>query len=490
MRRESNVKHRSHARAWHLDADFPAGTVNVSMIMLLTDGSVLCQASELNEWWRLFPDPTGRYATGQWQQCSNSKNAPTYYASATLADGRVIVAGGEYSSTNQNPVDLCTAEIFDPSPSLAGTWSDMATPPGWTKIGDAPCCLLPDGAFLLGSIDGNPCAVYDAGRAVWTAVGAMVNGTCDEETWTLLPDGSVLTADCFAPPKTERYINGAWRNERDTPVALVEVASSEVGPAVLLPNGQVWAIGATGNTAFFTADPDQTKRGTWRAGPAFPKDGNGLQLGAKDAPACLLPSGRVLCAVGPVDGVAGDYLKPTTFFEFDPTKPDATALTKLAPPGNNGDAPYAGRLLLLPSSEVMFVNGTTDVWFYNPEGASNPSWAPTITNVPTALAQGGRYQITGTQFNGLSEACAYGDDAAMATNFPLVYLRLPSAGALTYCRTSGHSTMGVATGAKPVSTSFSVPSGIAPGSYRLAVVANAIASAEVSVTVAAAAAGV
>jgi hypothetical protein len=460
---------------------------NVSMMLLLADGSVLCQAKQLNEWWRLYPDIGGRYANGQWRQCGNSKNAPTYYASATLADGRAIYAGGEYDSTNTTAVDLCAAEMFDPMGGTNGTWSTISTPAGWTKIGDAPCCVLPDGTFLLGSIEGNPCAVYDAARSSWTPVGSMQNGTCDEETWTLLPDGSVITVDCFDPPKSERYIKGSWRNEGNTPVDLVENASNEIGPAVLLPNGQVWAVGATGNTALFIPNPEQAKVGTWRTGPTFPKDVNGNQLGAKDAPACLLPNGSVLCAVGPVNGTEADYLAPTTFFAFDPTKPNSSALTKLAmQPGNNDDAPYVGRLLLLPSAEVMFVNGTTDVWFYNSEGAPNPNWAPTIADVPNALAQGGSYTLKGTQLNGMSQACAYGDDAALATNFPLVYLRSATTGQVTYCPTSNHSTMAVATGKQPVTTHFTVPESIVPGTYRLVVVANGIASKEVSVTVAAA----
>jgi hypothetical protein len=459
----------------------------VSMTLLLTDGTVLCQASQSKEWWRLSPDGAGRYSNGQWQQCANSNNAPTDYASATLADGRVIIAGGEYNSTNSKPVDLCAAEIFDLTAGSAGKWSVLSTPPGWTQIGDAPCCVLPDGTFLLGSIEGNPCAVYDPIRASWNGVGAKLNGTCDEETWTLLPDGSVITADCFQPPATERYINGVWRNEGDTPVSLVEDASNEIGPAVLLPSGEVWAVGATGNSAFFTANPDQTKLGKWRAGPVFPKDTNGHQLGAKDAPACLLPSGRVLCAVGPVDGLKNSYSAPTTFFEFDPSLPSSAALIKLSvQPGNNDGPPYVGRLLLLPSSEVMFVNGTTDVWFYQPAGAPNPNWAPSISQVPNALTQGGSYALKGTQLNGLSQACAYGDDAALATNFPMVYLRSPSSGQLTYCRTWGHSTMAVATGTRPVSTHFTVPENVTPGNYRLAVVANGIASKETSVSVAAA----
>jgi hypothetical protein len=122
----------------------------------------------------------------------------------------------------------------------------------------------------------------------------------------------------------------------------------------------------------------------------------------------------------------------------------------------------------------MFVNCTKDIWFYQPDGAPNLNWAPTITHVPIALAQGGRYKLEGTQLNGLSQACSYGDDVSLGTNYPLVRLSSPAKKEITFCRTFGHSTMAVATGSKPVSTNFEVPPKLAPGSYRLAVVANGI----------------
>jgi hypothetical protein len=91
--------------------------------------------------------------------------------------------------------------------------------------------------------------------------------------------------------------------------------------------------------------------------------------------------------------------------------------------------------------------------------------------------------VFGSQLNGLSQACGYGDDTGCATNYPLVRLSNPRNGNVYYCRTFDHSTMAIATGASVQSTSFAVPPTIAPGIYKLAVVANGIASTEVSVFV-------
>jgi hypothetical protein len=445
---------------------------NVGTMLLLTDGCVLAQDSGTRHWWKLTPNAAGRYSGGTWSRVRSSRNAPLYFASAVLRDGRVFVAGGE--DNNGQPADLRAAELYDP---VSDQWRDLPTPAGWAAIGDAPCCVLPNGTVLLGSITDNRCALFDPDTLTWTATGNKLNGSSNEETWTLLPDGSVLTAECFGHPASQRYVDGAWILNGATQPDLVEAASNEIGPAILLPNGLVFAIGATGGTSLFTANAVRTQPGTWAAGPNFPAG-----YGAKDAPACLLPNGRVLCAAGPVDGVAGNYAGPTQFYEYDPA---ANTLTLLpAQPAGAVAAPYTGRMLLLPDGSVLFSNGTSTIWFYEPNGAPDPTWLPFVSEWPTDIAAGATGRLYGTQFNGLSQACAYGDDASMATNYPIVRLRSTEQnGPVIYCRSFDHSTMAVASGAAVVSTSFAVPDRTPIGFYQLAVIANGIASAEHAISV-------
>ena len=92
-------------------------------------------------------------------------------------------------------------------------------------------------------------------------------------------------------------------------------------------------------------------------------------------------------------------------------------------------------------------------------------------------------QTHGTQLNGLSQSAMYGDDAQMATNYPLIRITNTQTGHVFYCKTRNFSTMGVATGASPVSTYFEVPATIETGASELAVVANGIPSSPVNVTV-------
>jgi hypothetical protein len=464
-------------------------TFNASTMLLLTDGTVMCsdEGSSLvgtAHWWKLTPDVFGSYIDGTWSQLADGPNAPLFFASAVLKDGRVFVAGGEYNGSRVG-VDLLAAEIYDP---VANTWTSITTPTNWNNIGDASCCVLPDGRILLGSINDNQNAIYDPVANTWTAAARKHNSTSNEEAWTLLPDQTILTVDCFGHPQTEKYViaSDTWLILASTPTDLVEDASKEVGPAILLPDGRVFAIGATSHTALYTMPPIASEQGSWANGPTFQPQVPGQVLGAKDAPACLLPNGRVLCAVGPVDGILNpdgstNYLAPTYFFEFDPVSASLTAITN---PSNSSQAPFNGRMLLLPTGQVLFANGSTTISAYTPDGTPDPAWKPSIISYSASLLWNNVYTITGRQLNGLSQAVSYGDDATMATNYPLVRLSNTITGAITYCRTFNHSSMGVATGSITQSTQFRVPAGLEYGvAYQLSVVANGIASDPVNVRV-------
>jgi hypothetical protein len=392
-------------------------------------------------------------------------HARLYYASAVLGDGRVFAAGGEYSDAGS---DLNAAEIYDP---IWDTWTNLPVPLGWTAIGDAPCCVLPDGRLLLGSIFTNATAIYDPKTNTWTPA-ANKDDSSSEETWTLLPDETVLSAECSNHPKTEKYVAAAdtWVSAGSTPVDLVQASSIEIGPAVLLPDGRVFAIGASGHTALYTPPPLANQLGSWASGPDFPQDKSGNLMEAKDAPACLLPNGKVLCVAGP-PGEGGNFPGPTQFFEFD-----GNSLNAIANPPNNSGPPYVGRMLLLPSGQVLFAGGSAHIEVYTPGGLPDPFWQPQITTFPDFIQKGHSYTLHGRQLNGLSQAVSYGDDATMATNYPLVRIRNLTSGKAWYCRTFDHSTMGVATGATLQFTNFKVPCSVENGASELCVVANGIAS--------------
>ena len=132
----------------------------------------------------------------------------------------------------------------------------------------------------------------------------------------------------------------------------------------------------------------------------------------------------------------------------------------------------------------MYTDYSKDVEFLTSAGTFNAAWRPTIASVAATLTHGSKNNaISGTQFNGLSQANAYGDDVQDATNYPLVRISNNATGHVFYCKTHNHSTMAVATGATSVSTQFDVPSTIETGASTLVVVANGIPSASVAVTI-------
>ncbi len=440
-------------------------TFNASTMLLLTDGTIMCQDSGGVNWYRLTPDSNGDYINGTWSALAPMINSRLYFASAVLRDGRVIVCGGEYSNAGG---DTNQCEMYNP---LTDTWTAVAAPAGWTNVGDAACCVLPDGRFLMGYFNGTKTAIFDPTTDTWSA-GPNKGDSASEETWTLLPDETVLTAQCVNHPNAEKYVIAAnnWVTAGTIPVDLVEASSIEIGPACLLPDGRVFCVGATGKTAIYTPPPVANAAGSWAVGPDIPKVA-GQTIGAKDAPGCLLPNGRVLFAGGPVDGVSGNYLSPTYFYEFD-----GSSNYRVPDPVNAATVPYAGRMMLTPSGQVLFASGSHAIYCYTPDGYPDDSWRPAITNIPNFVRHGHSYTLQGSQINGLSQAVSYGDDVSSATNYPIVRLRNTYTGHVYFCRTFDHSTMGVNTGTTIQSTNFYIPFAVPLGSYEITVIANGISS--------------
>jgi len=463
-------------------------------MFLLTDGGVLMNECAngygTHRWWKLTPDATGSYVNGQWTRMADSNNGRKYFASCVLADGRLIVCGGEYSDTSGSNAndDTSASEIYDP---VANTWTVISPPPGVTQIGDSPCCMLADGRFLLGSFNSTASFLRDPATGNWTVAGA--NGTKidsgSEETWALMPNGTVVVPQCANHPNAEMYIvgNDQWIADGTLQADIVEASSIETGPGLLMPDGRAFFVGATGNTALYQSGATNTAVGNWTAGPPIPQSGNKPQ-GAKDGPGALLPSGTVLFAIAPVDGISANYLSPSTFFEFDGSNINSTN-----DPSNANCPTYVGRMLLVPTGQALWVReDNSNFYAYTETGQPQNSFRPVITSSPNSVVRGATVAISGTQFNGLSQAVSYGDDYAAATNYPIARITNLRSGTISYCRTANHTTvsgsatvpsMGVATGAAVVTTQVAIPGNVEIGEYTLVVVANGIASQSVSVRV-------
>jgi len=441
----------------------------------MTDGTVLAQGNSENDWWKLTPDNKGSYLNGTWTKMADlpSGYQPLYFSEAVLADGRLVIIGGEYNHNSFSFTNL--GAVYDPT---ANTWTALGHPKGFDYIGDSPGVVLPDGRFVLGAKFKKLMAALDPATLTWTALpNTGKNDFNAEEGWTLLPDGTFLTFDVKNHPKSERYIpeKGKWVDAGDLPADLWEPQNccgcipydpnkpcyqppGEVGPAILRPDGTVFATGgqkdgsSKSHTDIWTQPSRGDRKGHWTAGPDFPANED-----SGDSYASLLTNGNVL-----VQTLSG------SLYEFD-----GTHLTH--EPFNGA----GGALMVLPSGETL-VGGFA---VYQSTGTYNPSWAPTISSSPSSVTRGSSYQIAGTQFNGLSRANSFGDEDDTATNYPLVRITNTATGHVFYERTHDHSTMGVATGSATVSTHFDVSSATETGAGTLVVVANGIPSAPVAVTV-------
>lgn len=446
----------------------------VGHAMLLTDGSVLVNSyffsKHADPWYRLIPDNTGSYVNGTWVNAGTLPAGynPVYFASQVLPNAQVAIFGGEY---NNSTAALTTrGALYEPGQNK---WISLSAPAAWTTVGDASSILLPNGKMMLA----NCCSVDEAimtltnGVATWTATGKGKADINDEEGWTMLPGGKILTVNAYVNggccAKGFQIYNpatGAWTTPAgNTVVNLVDSSSSELGPISLLPNGTLFAAGATTNNAIYTIST-----GKWAKAPGF---GSGLDIA--DGPTAVLPNGNLLLDTSP-----GIYNNGSVFFEWD-----GAALHRTTNPQNAAmDSSFAGNMVVLPTGQILFTDFSKLVQLYTPTGSPCSGCEPTVTSVASTLTHGTiNNTIKGMQFTGVTQGSYYGDDNQTYTNFPLVRIT-DAAGHVVYCRTHNW-TPGVATGKAIVSAQFDVPSTIALGPADLEVVVNGIVSIPVAVTI-------
>jgi hypothetical protein len=515
--------------------------------LLLTDGSVIMHDICTPSWFRLLPANSGSfgnsYINGQWSATAINDNAavaamigsgaapdnygPLFYASSVLPDGRVILNGGEAENStapnrcSTNPAaDSTKGSLFDPQ---TNTWTSVPPPPGWTTIGDSGSILL--GAnnvtginssanyMLQNCCDPAPVGFQAAVAAIlprpgttvtWTTTSAGKADANNEEGWIRLPNGQVLTVDTHpcnnpgtcTPTAAERFdpSQNLWVSAGNTPTSLVsQNPQGETGPAVSIGYNMAVAFGAVNAIALYQFP------NTWKAQTAF----SVANQAVPDGPASLLPSGNILVQT------SNGFNVPSTFWEFNSsalspqnTGPVGATQTVNQPQCNSGSpnttnvAAFQGRMLLLPTGQVLWDAGEgvncTSVYTSNNNADPNPVMrpAPHITSISNAtLTRGSNgLTLTGSMFRGVSQGASYGDDAQMATDFPLVRITNNTTGNWCWGRTHDWATQ--------VSTQFDVPPAVTPaagwalvehscdpGASTLVVIVNGKVSNAIAVTV-------
>jgi hypothetical protein len=470
-------------------------------MLLASDGTVLVHAvlpvsgDGTSAWYKLTPDAKGSYVDGTWSQLPSMPGGynPLYFASAILPNGQMIVEGGEY--LGGTPSWTSKGAIYNP---VTNTWRSVAPPTGWTNIGDAQSDVLANGTFMLAQAcqnctSSNPLlstsyALFNTTGRVWlTQPGQFKNDPNDEESWTLEPNGQLLTVDTWLPPTTELFTPSSqnWSFAGNTVKSPINSPAAETGPAVEMPGGNTLVVGAgtspdiapakcTTNKPAPTALYDYAAR-RWVKSPAIPTIG-GLQYGSADGPGSILPDGNVLFDVSPCV-----FNAPIAFFQYNASSNTLSPVPNV--PNAANDSTYYTRMLALPNGQVLFNDESSQMLVYTAGGTPNPAWAPQLSSISSfTFTPGKSASVSGTQLAGLDPGATYGDDVQSNTNFPLVRITNSKTGAVTYARTSNWSSVSVAPGAFS-STKFTLPKTTPAGPSTLVVVANGIASQPVPVTI-------
>ncbi|MDQ6613508.1 MAG: hypothetical protein M3083_01780 [Actinomycetota bacterium] len=220
---------------------------------LLADGRVLVAGGEPNE---LLVSGTAEIYnpnTNLWSTTGSMSTPRIGHTATRLADGTVLVTGGSASNGIEG---LASAEVYDPS---TGTWSP-ASSMAVARFG-AAATLLGNGKVLVAGgvvggqmLDGLASAeLYDPASRTFSPAGTMSAGRVSL-TANLLPDGHVLAAGGYSgraggnnsPLKSAELYNPATNTWAAT--AAMGTARAEHA-ATSLVNGDVLVTGGSPGTA-------------------------------------------------------------------------------------------------------------------------------------------------------------------------------------------------------------------------------------------------
>jgi hypothetical protein len=266
------------------------------------------------------------------------------HAAVTLADGRVLVAGGYDSVVSSTYIR--DAELFDPATVTWAVTASMAH--GRAKEG---MVLLPDGEALAAAGDDQllPTAErYDPVTALWSATAPMNLGRDGPSSATLPNGGMIVAGGCTRYSATcnivasdaETYdpATDAWTSTggMSTPRVLFAMTALADGRVLATGGCVVFGAGFLCNTSTTSVDLFDPATGLWSPAAHLPQpeEGHG---------AALLASGEVLVGGGTSNGALTHSVA-----RWDPATDSWTAVGSLTHDHNLVPA------ALLPSGEVLF----------------------------------------------------------------------------------------------------------------------------------------
>lgn len=310
---------------------------------LLADGRVLLAGGQggaiLLATAQLFDASTGSFTpTGQ------MRTARRDHTATLLADGRVLIAGGGGVTG-----PLASAELYDPASGRFSPTGSMTTARSGPKA-----VLLQSGRVLIVGGDGTAdqvasAEIYDPTTGRFSRTGSL-RTTQSVDTATVLQDGSVLVTGSFFDTHVPDDFASAELYDPASGTFAPAGSMSAVrydATATLLPNGQVLVAGGNDSSGFSLGSAE-----------LYDPTGNTFRPVAMVTPhasqtATLLSDGRVLVVGG--SGITGNGFGEGSAETYDPLSGRFTPSGSLTIPRRKQTA------TLLPDGRVLIAGGESDL---------------------------------------------------------------------------------------------------------------------------------
>jgi hypothetical protein len=256
-----------------------------------------------------------RNVTSDVQLTAGSPVVTGIYSTDRITPGWTITGNGIPAGATVVSVDSATQVTISANATSTGPVQAMRFRGiALACFGDDPSMLISGHRILAGNIFNNSTYIYSVDTDSWTQAATKVySDRSDEEGWTALSGGGILTYDLFQSvaqgqgyAETYDPTQNVWTAispadgtaSGTLPLLTSPALGFELGPSMRLQDGRALVVGANQHTALYNQATN-----TWAAGP----DIHGVlsnpfgkiehaNFGSDDAPAALMPNGHVLLA--------------------------------------------------------------------------------------------------------------------------------------------------------------------------------------------------